>query len=222
MSFEADYFTLVYGQDYERRTPRYKWQAFLRELLKFRTGGRLLEVGCGFGSFLREARAYFTCVGCDISEYALNQARQRLSAEVGLFCGAVGQLALPAPSFDVIVAFDVIEHIESLPQVFADMDRLLYHNGLFIFTIPVYDGPLGWLVRYLDQDPTHIHRCGRDFWLRHLPPPFTLTYYTGVWRYFFFKRFYLNQVSRLSRRWTPAILVVAEKVDRGWNLEARS
>lgn len=214
MNFEADYFALVYGQDYERRTPPYKWQAFLRELLKFRTSGRLLEVGCGFGPFLREACLYFTCVGCDISEYALAQARQRLPAEVGLFCGAGGQLALPAHSFDVIAAFDVIEHIQALPQVFADLNRLLRPNGLFIFTVPVYDGPLGFLVCYLDRDPTHIHRRGRDFWLQHLPLPFTLNHYTGVWRYFLFKRFYLNRVSRLSRRWTPAILVVAEKEDR--------
>jgi hypothetical protein len=32
-----------------------------------------------------------------------------------------------------------------------------------------------------------------------------------VWRYFFFGRWYLNVVSRRSRRWTTAILVVAEK-----------
>jgi SAM-dependent methyltransferase len=148
MPYDANYFRMAYGQDYERRNPRYKWQSFLRELLKYRTGGNLLEVGCSFGLFLREAASHFNCIGCDISEHAVIQARRKLSPEVRLFCGALGQLPLNC-TFDVIAVFDVIEHVADLQQVFNDMERLLRPKGLLIFTVPVYDGPLGWLVNQL-------------------------------------------------------------------------
>ena len=66
-----------------------------------------------------------------------------------------------------------------------------------------------WLVDRLDHDETHVHRRGRDFWLEQVSPPFTVRRYAGVWRCFFFGRFYLNVVSHVCRRWTTAILVVA-------------
>jgi SAM-dependent methyltransferase len=204
------YFDQAYGGDYVRRNPRYKWRAFLREVLRFRREGRLLEAGCGFGLFLREAGAHFECVGCDASEYAVRQARARLPAAVPLFCGSLPALELRR-GFDVLAAFDVIEHIPDLPGVFDSADRLLRPGGLLAFTVPVYDGPLGWLADRLDRDETHLHRRGRDFWLSQVPPPFKVRHYTGVWRGFFLGRFYLNVMSRLSRRWTTAILVVAEK-----------
>ncbi len=169
------YFDKAYGGDYVRRNPAYKWRAFLREVLRFRREGTLLEAGCGFGLFLREAALHFECTGCDVSEYAVREARARLPAAVPLFCAS------------------------------------LRPGGLLVFTVPVYDGPLGWLVDRLDHDDTHVHRRGRDFWISQVPDPFTVRHYTGVWRSFLLGRFCLNLVSRVSRRWTMAILVVAEK-----------
>jgi SAM-dependent methyltransferase len=208
--FDSDYFAMAYGRNYERRNPPYKWRSFLRELCKYRTGGDLLEAGCGFGLFLREASRFFNCTGCDISEHAVLEARQRLPEKIHLFCGELGQLPLNC-TYDVIAAFDVIEHIHDLPRVWSDIDRLLRQHGLLIFTVPVYDGPFGWLVEHLDLDKTHIHKYERDVWLRELPAQFALKSYTGVWRYFVLGRFYFNWVSRISRRWTTAILVIAEK-----------
>jgi SAM-dependent methyltransferase len=111
----------------------------------------------------------------------------------------------------VVAAFDVVEHIPALPAAFDSAHRLLGPGGLFVFTVPVYDGPLGWLVRRLDKDSTHVWRRGRDFWLEQLAPRFRLLRYTGVWRYFLPGGVYLNLVSRLSRRVTTAVLVVAQK-----------
>jgi SAM-dependent methyltransferase len=116
--------------------------------------------------------------------------------------------------FDVVAAFDVVEHIPALRSAFASAHRLLEPGGLFVFTVPVYDGPLGWLVHRLDRDPTHVHKRARDFWLGQLAPGFRLRRYTGVWRYFLPGGVYLNVVSRMSRRVTTAILVVAEKTGR--------
>jgi SAM-dependent methyltransferase len=207
------YFEHAYGPDYERRNPPRKWRAFLREILRVRRGGRLLEAGCGYGLFLRQAAAHFDCVGCDTSEYAVRQARARVPAAVPLFRAPLPGLELRR-RFDVIAAFDVLEHIPDLEQALENLDRLLLPGGLLAFTVPVYDGPLGPLVDRFDKDLTHVHRRGRDFWLERLAPRFRLRRYTGVWRYFVLG-LYLNQLSRASRRVATAILVLAEKPAAG-------
>ena len=70
-----------------------------------------------------------------------------------------------------------------------------------------------WLVDRLDHDETHVHRRGREFWLERLGAGFTLRRFTGIWRYFALDRWYLNVVSRTTRRVTPAILLVAERTE---------
>lgn len=210
----AEYFEHAYGPDYFARNPRYKWRAFLREVLRFRSGGSLLEAGCGYGLFLREAAAHFECVGCDVSEHAIRRARDVVPARVPLLVSSLDSLALRR-RFDVVAAFDAIEHVSALPAVFRSAEALLHPGGLLVFTVPVYDGPLGWLVDRLDHDRTHVHREGRDFWLDQLAPRFELRRYTGVWRCFLPGGLYLTMTSRWSRRLATAVLVVAERPRTG-------
>ena len=163
--FGSRYFDTTYGENYELRNPRYKWRSFLRKILKYRSSGNLLEVGCGFGLFLKEAREHFTCVGSDISEYAVSQARKRLPDDVILYSEVLGQIDIHM-RFDVIVCFDVLEHIADLKTALGNIEHLLHPGGLLVFTVPVYDGPVGYLVQKMDQDETHIHKEDRYFWLK--------------------------------------------------------
>jgi 2-polyprenyl-3-methyl-5-hydroxy-6-metoxy-1,4-benzoquinol methylase len=72
------------------------------------TGGDVLEVGCGYGYFLDEARPYFDRrVGTDFSEEAAMTAR-RTGAEV--FVGGIEQVSYDR-KFDCVVAIQVIEHV---------------------------------------------------------------------------------------------------------------
>jgi len=208
--FEEAYFSQVYRGDYLLRNPAYKWRAFLRQILRHRQQGRLLDVGCALGSFLKHASQYFTCSGCDISTYALEYARHGLPGSVDLFQGSLGEL--PAhQGYDVITCFDVIEHMKDLHLVWKNLQDLLNPGGLLVITVPVYDGPLGWLVDRLDQDPSHIHRRERAFWLEQVRSHFHLLDYLGIWRYFFFRRYYLNMLTARFRSITTAILLISEK-----------
>ncbi|MCS7010644.1 MAG: class I SAM-dependent methyltransferase [Anaerolineales bacterium] len=208
--FETNYFLNQYQGNYRRRNPPYKWRAFLKVILRFRQSGRLLDVGCAYGLFLLEAQRYFVCSGSDISHHALEEARKILPPEVNLFPGALGSLSSDRP-YDVITCFDVLEHIPDLEIAWENLERLLRPGGLLVLTVPVYDGPLGWLVNRLDTDPTHVHRRERAFWLEQVGRRFSIRDVLGVWRFFFLKRFYLNWVSRPARHLATAILVVAEK-----------
>ena len=122
-------------------------------MLRFRSGGSLLEAGCGYGLFLREAAAHFECVGCDVSEHAIRRARDVVPARVPLLVSSLDSLALRR-RFDVVAAFDAIEHVSALPAVFRSAEALLHPGGLLVFTVPVYDGPLGgWWTAWTTTAP---------------------------------------------------------------------
>jgi SAM-dependent methyltransferase len=162
---------------------------------------------------LKEAREHFTCTGSDISDYAISQARKRLPDDVVLYSGVLDEIDIHL-RFDVITCFDVLEHIPDLNTALDNIEHLLRPGGLLVFTVPVYDGPVGSLVQKMDQDETHLHKEGRDFWLKLLnSTTFNTIYWAGVWRYFMFKHIYVNYVSHIGRRWTPAIMVISEKGD---------
>jgi len=119
---------------------------------------------------------------------------------------------IPFPGlFDVITAFDVIEHVPSLELVASTVRSKLSPGGHFIFVVPVYDGPTGPIVRLLDKDETHVHKVSRGSWLGWAGHNFTLVEWCGIYRYLVPGLGYLHLPTRLWRRWTPAIAVVARK-----------
>jgi len=90
--FEQDYFLTQYGGNYHRRNPPYKWRAFLKVIRGFRQSGTLLDIGCALGLFLQQARQFYRCSGCDVSHYAIEQARALLAPDVTFFQGELGKL----------------------------------------------------------------------------------------------------------------------------------
>jgi len=208
--FTKNYFDAAYGPYYSLRNPRYKWQAFLREIKKYISKGSLLDIGCAYGLFLQEAFSDFKCTGVDISQHAVIAARQTLPTDIRLFTGAVGDLHMDA-KFDLVTCFDILEHTKDLGRALDNIQGLLKENGVLAITVPVYDGPLGWLVDRLDKDETYTYRRPRDFWLAEVSKRFEILDYVGIWRYFFFHRFYLNLMSKWTRRVTPAVMILARK-----------
>ena len=85
------------------------------------TGGDLLEVGCGYGYLLDEARPYFrTRVATEFSTDAASQAR-KTGADV--FVGGIEQLPGDA-QFECVLGIQLIEHIYD-PVSF--MSKLMAH-----------------------------------------------------------------------------------------------
>ncbi|MEM7170596.1 MAG: class I SAM-dependent methyltransferase [Pseudomonadota bacterium] len=93
------------------------------------TGGRLLEVGCGYGYFLREAEPYFDSrAGCEMSSGGAERAKHHADE---VFIGGIEALR-PGLQFDCVVALHVIEHI--------------YHPKEFLLKIMDHLGPGGRLI----------------------------------------------------------------------------
>lgn len=209
-NFEDNYFRDTYRGKYYKRNPIYKWEMLIREISNYRNSGHLLDVGCASGIFLQQAIRLYNCDGCDVSNYAIDLARKGLPNNVRLFVGSLDQIE-GREIYDIITCFDVIEHIEDLNNLWNNLLRLSKPDGIVAITVPVYDGPLGWLVNILDKDDTHIHRRERNFWLDQVQTHFCLLSYIGIWRYFFLQHYYFHVLSRITRAWSPAILLIGEK-----------
>jgi 2-polyprenyl-3-methyl-5-hydroxy-6-metoxy-1,4-benzoquinol methylase len=124
--------------------------------------GRLLDIGCGLGFFLERARGEgWDVQGIDTSEAWVRLANARLGAEL-VQCETLDRADLPAASFDLITAWDVLEHIFHPVRFLAQARRLLARGGrLFIRTpniaygYPVYAARRWLLGHNVELGPTN-------------------------------------------------------------------
>jgi SAM-dependent methyltransferase len=119
---------------------RATFKALLRNLKKRgMTGGDLLEVGCGYGYLLDEARSYFRRrVGTEYSPEAAVRARGT-GAEV--FAGGIEQLP-DGPLFDCALAIQVIEHIYDPVDFMNRLVARVRPGGYVVLATPDIGGSL--------------------------------------------------------------------------------
>ena len=204
------YFDQAY-RDYEAQNPARKLDHYLRviESRLGRSPRSLLDIGCGMGTFLERARAWFphaTLVGCDIDEQGVVTTDGRVS-DVSVVNGRADCLPMRDDSFEVITAWDVLEHVENLPQALRHVLRCLEPGGLAAVVVPVYDGITGPIVRILDKDPTHLHKLARHSWLRLFAEHFDDVEWHGIYRILVTKSLYLHRPTSRLRNATAAILL---------------
>lgn len=98
--------------------------------------GRLLDVGCGLGLLLAEARSRgWTVAGLDGSAFAVEYARRELSLEqVRLMdAGRLGELGDPV---DAVTMLHMIEHVEDPLKLLSDVHGLLKRGGWLFLETP--------------------------------------------------------------------------------------
>jgi SAM-dependent methyltransferase len=209
--FERAYFERVY-RDYTRQNPRRKFTFYRRLLERHLTGvtaPRILDVGCGPGSFLSSLDVSWRKSGLDVSRYAVGLAHKR-NPRAAVVVGSAMQLPFKGP-FDAIVSFDVLEHLTDPATALEEIHSRLVPGGLFVFVVPVYDGLSGPIIRRLDRDPTHLHKQPRAFWLQLAQSRFEVREWLGLVRYLVPPGLYVSWQTRRFRRHAPAVAIVARR-----------
>lgn len=98
----------------------------------------VLDLGCnnGYGTRVIGEKCR-RVIGVDVSPNAINQAADMIKADNISFQLIDGKnLPFDDSVFDMIVCFQVIEHIANLHEFMSEILRVLSKNGLVIFTTP--------------------------------------------------------------------------------------
>jgi SAM-dependent methyltransferase len=97
---------------------------------------RILDVGCGTGANLLLLSKYGDAEGVDISEDALSFCRERGLNKVKL--GAAEELPYDDGTFDLVTAFDVVEHMDDDVAGLREMRRVLRPGGRVLLFVPTF------------------------------------------------------------------------------------
>jgi SAM-dependent methyltransferase len=103
----------------------------------FAEGKRVLDLGSGegYGSALL-ARGARSVVGLDIDPQAVLHARKKYpDPNLDFVCASVSSLPF-AGTFDLVVCFETLEHIEEHEALVGEARRVLAPDGLFVVSTP--------------------------------------------------------------------------------------
>jgi ubiquinone/menaquinone biosynthesis C-methylase UbiE len=121
----------------------------------FASAENLLEIGCGTGfvlSGIEKQIPHLNIFGSEIFVHGLSFAQQKLS-QCQLF--QMDAQVIPFNNeFDIIGAFDVLEHIEDDQLVLSEMYKAVKDNGGIILTVPQHP----WLWSKADEYAHHVRR----------------------------------------------------------------
>ena len=97
----------------------------------------VLDIGCGVGSNLETIKAAgFNVVGLDRSIYALCLIRKKL--KFPLINGDLNTLPIKPTSLGLVLALDVLEHLERDMNGIYEIYKILKKGGILILTVPAF------------------------------------------------------------------------------------
>jgi 2-polyprenyl-3-methyl-5-hydroxy-6-metoxy-1,4-benzoquinol methylase len=128
----------------------------LAQTLKWCKGGKLVDFGCGDGSFLERAREKFDAIGIEMSPRSAALARQRVPAD-RILEGPLTEIAahsLREKSFDLVTQFGYIEHEWNPRAALEAAFRLLEPGGVTVLKTPNFDS---WNRRVMGMNWVGYH-----------------------------------------------------------------
>jgi SAM-dependent methyltransferase len=131
-------------------------QRFITEMVRPRTGDRVLDIGCGVGASVRYLPAGVGYVGIDISEAYIDRARADHGDRGEFFCVDVGSVnAETLGQFDLAFSFGVLHHLsdEIVARVVELVRKVVRPGGRFVTIDPCYAAGQNAIARLLiDND----------------------------------------------------------------------
>lgn len=117
----------VYLEEIQGREKTFK--KCLSDMERFKSKGKLLDIGCYIGIFLNLARENgWETYGNELSAWAVNYAKERYGLHVDN-C-TIDQLRFPTQYFDLITLWDVIEHFDNPLEELKHIWNLLKPDGV--------------------------------------------------------------------------------------------
>lgn len=166
---------------------------------KFRKTGKILDVGCGIGYFLEEAKKRGWKVhGTEYTDEAI-----RICEEKGIKVskGKLNPNNYQEEMFDVITSFEVIEHINNPVEEIENFNKILRKDGAVYVTTPNFNS----LLRYRLKSKYNI-----------ICYPEHLTYYTPTT----IKKTFMNSGFSVAKIETTGVSLTRLKTSKGTSDQA--
>lgn len=134
--------------------PEYWWYRARADLLRTALGGyvgdaaQVLDVGSADGPSVGWLQATGRRTALDIDPRGLGP---------GGVCGSALELPFRSGCFDVVAAFDVLEHCEPESVALAELARVLAPGGRLLLSVPAYQ----WAWSDFDEENGHHRRYTR-------------------------------------------------------------
>ncbi|MDQ2962948.1 MAG: methyltransferase domain-containing protein [Pseudomonadota bacterium] len=158
---------------------------------RFAAGKRVLDAACGegYGTALLGAVAA-SVVGIDIDIKTIDHARTTYgeSNRLRFFAASCADMPVPSASFDVVVSFETIEHLQAAqqPEMLSEFARVLARDGVLVISSPnkrLYSDARDYV------NPFHVQELYRDDLARLLGAFFPaqrwyhqrLAFWSGIW-----------------------------------------
>lgn len=111
---------------------RYHW------VKQFCSGCDVLDVPCGMGLGTYMLRGCRSLTGIDISEDAIEEAKQRYGSKVNFRVGSMSSLEFSDSTFDIVCCLEGIEHVtlEEGKSFLAEANRVLRNGGQLFLSSP--------------------------------------------------------------------------------------
>ena len=133
--------------DVEAKVETFHWWFFVRRRLLKRLLHSLdlpqefsaVDIGCGTGSNLRilGSVGIDNVVGLDRSLYALSLAKKKVN--LPFVRGDINNLPIRSNSVGLIIALDVLEHIDNDLNAIRELYQVLRKEGILILTVPAFN-----------------------------------------------------------------------------------
>jgi SAM-dependent methyltransferase len=135
-----------YSQKYLRLEETNWWFMARRDMVsqlvkRFSNAARIIDVGCSGGAIIKRLaeEGYHDIKGIDLSRDAIERCIEQGIAPEKLAVADAVRTGLRSDSYDLLIASDILEHIENDRATLAEWRRILKPGGSIIIFVPAYN-----------------------------------------------------------------------------------
>lgn len=108
---------------------------FIHKYLQNTNRPKILDIGCGSGLMLNSLEMIGQVSGMDMSDDAISFSKEIFSGQIEKgFLPA--NIPYPENNFNLIIALDIIEHVEDDLEALINIRARMTEDGIAIFTVP--------------------------------------------------------------------------------------
>lgn len=122
--------------------------------------GKILEIGCGIGSFSMYLSKYGSLTAIDLNEEYVSNAKNRVDGQVEVGLGDIekGEYFFKDRVFNTIVCINVLEHTKDDIKVIKNIHKLLAPEGFLVILVPAHR----FLYNSIDDSIGHFKRYEKE------------------------------------------------------------